>query len=123
MPVAYDPRGLATHVFQAPRAWWCEDRVAVYGTARALSSSVNATFSNPSIEVVFDDVQEALARAAKITRRLPRPKRWPVLFCGIIAIGFAAVAFTRSPLAENPRVKPYVDRATSQVVAVIDRYR
>lgn len=96
----------------------------VYGTRCALFPGVNApsALTSPSIEVVFEDVQEAIARATKITKRLAKPKRWPVLLCGLVAMVAGLVAFTSSPLAADPRVKPHLDAAVSQLVTVVDRY-
>jgi len=70
----------------------------------------------PSPAIFYVPVPEvAAASAAPVAR--PEPKatrrtiRWPVRFCGLIAIGYAVAAFLASPMGHRPEVV----RVTSKV--------
>jgi hypothetical protein len=77
---------------------------------------VNApsSLSSNSIEVTFEEVQEALDRVR-------RHKRWPVFACALVATFAATFAFTSSPLGVHKSVKPTLDVASQHVVAATDR--
>lgn len=67
-----------------------------------------------SIEVCFEEVEAAVAIA---DARRARPARWPVVLTALVALGFGCAAFTESPLAERPSVRPYADAVRGHAVA------
>jgi hypothetical protein len=74
---------------------------------------VNASApSQLSIEVVFEEVQEALSRARKLGAAKARKiARWPVVLCGLVALGAGGAALTASPVGEHQALRPYTSVA------------
>jgi hypothetical protein len=72
--------------------------------------NAHTALSCPSIEISFDDV---LARA--------RPKRWPLIMCGLVSAFATIFALTSSPLGQHPIVKPALDVACTKVDGVVTR--
>ncbi len=69
-----------------------------------------------SIEVVFHDLSDIVARATKVTRAQARKiARWPVVLCGLLAVFAGSTAFTMSPVATREPVRPVLDAARAQV--------
>lgn len=69
-----------------------------------------AIFYLPVPEEAAPSVAPAAAPEPKVRRRTIR---WPVRFCGLIAIGYAVAAFLASPMGHRPQVV----RVTSKVQA------
>jgi hypothetical protein len=64
-----------------------------------------------SIEVVFTELRD---RARRIVR-------WPVIACALVALGASSAAFATSPMADDPRLRPYEDAALDHVATGLDR--
>jgi hypothetical protein len=64
-----------------------------------------------TIEVTLGDLD--LDRASH-----PRRATWPLVVCGLFALGSACAAFTASPLGQRPAVRPYTEAARAGVVVV-----
>lgn len=66
-----------------------------------------------TIEVIFSDLDVDRASG-------PRRVTWPLLLCGLFALGSAGAAFTVSPLGQHPSVRPYTDAARAGAVVAQD---